>query len=136
MIRKIMAVLAAVVVAVTVFLIAERVNHAIHPFPQTPAEADKAAWDIQMKQMPYSFWFTVLISWALGSLLAGLTVRLISRSQSRTLPLMVGVLLTGAAVANIFAFWQPLWFTICGLLLFIPMVMAGFNLIKLKTATT
>ncbi|MBL7790021.1 MAG: hypothetical protein JNL75_09375 [Chitinophagales bacterium] len=70
----------------------------------------------------------VLFGWAIGSMICGFLIRLISKSESTKLPLIAGTILTLTAVINFLSFPHPTWFIIVGLVIFIPMTLLGFKI--------
>jgi len=133
MIRKIAAVIVGLVSAVLIFLIAENLNAAIHPYPTTLDFTDSSAVETYFNNQPLLFWFVVLIGWAVGSFVCGLVSKAISKSNNKNLAYIAGGVLTLSGVANIFSLPHPTWFIIVGLLVFIPFVIAGHKIYKLKT---
>jgi hypothetical protein len=129
MIKPILSVLAGLAAAVALFLLGEQMNHSLYPTPLgfdfSNAQAVKTFYDNQ----PLAYWLIALLVWAIGSFACGAIIKIISKSPKPLLPLIAGGILTASGIANIFSLPQPLWFSIIGLLIFLPSVYLGFRLI-------
>jgi len=67
----------------------------------------------------------VLAAWAVGSFGGAAMAAFIARRAPIMHGLIVGGILLAAGVANLVAFPHPLWFTIVGVLEFLPMAWLG-----------
>lgn len=119
MVRTVLSVVSGIVLAVLIFLLTENLN-ARYFYDAT----------LTFKEQPLPFWLTVLFGWALGSLLCGLTIRLISKQKNKTAPFIAGCLLTLSAIANFLLLSHPVWFVIVGLSIFLPFALLGHSLPK------
>jgi hypothetical protein len=84
-----------------------------------------------MEGLPSMAYLIVAAGWMIGSFFAGFAEQTISRSSGLILPIIVGGLLTAAAIWNFVMLPHPTWFVVFGLLIFIP-----FTLIGHKAAAT
>ncbi len=123
--RNILSIVVAIVAAVITFTIIEQLIHFVYPFPQGMDPGNMEQINEYLRELPNLYWGLVIVGWVIGSALAGFLIKKISRSTSMILPLIVGVVLTLAGIANILAFQHPAWFVVCTLLVFIPSVLAG-----------
>lgn len=132
MLRNTLSVLAGLVTAIIVFVVAEQINHQLHPFPTTLELGYNQATADYMQTVPILYWLIVLGGWALGSLLAGFIIQKISSTDKSILPLIAGVILTLSSIANLFAIKHPIWFSVFAVVMFIPLVSLGNSLAKKK----
>jgi hypothetical protein len=126
--RNILSVVVGLVVAIAIFIIAETLNHSLHPIPKDLDFKDSIAVKAYYESQPLSLWLLVLAGWVLGSFLCGFVIKWISKSDNKTLPIIAGSILTLSAVANFFAIPHPIWFIVVGLLSFIPSTLLGFKI--------
>ena len=132
MIRKILSVIAGLITANVVFLIVEAINHSLYPFPKNLDFKDTLAVQSFYESQPITIWFLVLIGWFVGSFLGGFVIKLISKNENKTLPIIAGVVLTLSAIANFYLIPHPTWFIVVGLLVFIPSVLIGHKFYKIN----
>ena len=128
--KNTLSVVAGIAAAIVTFLIGEYINASIFPAPTTLDYKDADAVKTFYNNQPLTVWVLVLITWAIGSFLCGLLIKLISKSNRNMLPLIAGVLLTLSGILNIFSLPHPTWFIVVGLLIFIPSVLMGHKTLK------
>ena len=82
--------------------------------------------------MPLTANIVALAGYFLGSFAGGYMVTKLSRRESpgMSLPLLIGVILTIGGVLNFFVLLpgKPIWFTIAGIVIFIPVTLLGHKL--------
>jgi hypothetical protein len=130
--RNILSVVLGIVVAIVTFLIAETINATLHPTPSNLDFKDSVSVKAFYENQPISLWLLVLGGWIIGSLLCGLVIKAISKTDNKKLPIIAGVILTLSAVANFFSLPHPTWFIVVGLILFIPATLLGHKLYTAK----
>lgn len=126
--RKILSVIVALIVAFAVMMIVEMLNSTQLAPPSTDILADKAKLAEYMANGPVQAYVVVLIGYFLASFAGGFIVTKMSHqvTQTMTLPIVIGVILTLGMAANLFILpGQPLWFAVLGLLIFIPVSLLG-----------
>lgn len=126
--RNIISIIVGIITAGLIFTIVETINMKLHPFPAEIDINDKVGLKNHFSQLPILFWAMVLFGWAIGAMICGFLIRLISKSESTKLPLIAGTILTLTAVINFLSFPHPTWFIIVGLVVFIPMTLLGFKI--------
>ncbi|TMM59038.1 hypothetical protein FEE95_06285 [Maribacter algarum] len=132
MVRKIISVVLGLASAVLIFLIAEKLNASMHPFPKTLDFSNSKAVKEFFDSQPFLFWLIVLLAWAIGSFICGLVIKIVGKSNNKVLAYVAGGILTLSGIANIFSLPHPTWFIVVGLLIFVPFVLAGHRVFKLK----
>lgn len=126
--RKILAVIAALIIATAIFMIVEMLNTYVLPPPTTDVMHDAARLREYMANGPAKAYIIVLAGYIIGSFAGGFIVTKISRrvSSGMTLPIIVGTLLTLAGIANFIMLpGQPIWFEAIAVLTFIPLTFVG-----------
>ncbi len=129
---NILSVFIGLVSAIVVFVIAETLNNALNA-NLAHLEQDTEAMKLSFQNQAISVWLLVLSGWIIGSTLCGFLIRLISKSDNRTLAFVAGGILTLSAVANFLSLPHPTWFIVVGLICFIPSTLLGFSLYKKKS---
>ena len=132
MIKSTLSVLAGLATAVAIFLIGEQLNHALYPTPAGFDFSNTSAVKTFYDNQPIAYWLVALLTWTIGSFACGAIIKFISKSKKIVLPLIAGGILTASGVANIFALPHPTWFVVVGLLIFLPSVYVGFQLLGRK----
>src|SRR5262249_60338675 len=87
-----------------------------------------------MATAPAGALLVVLFGWALGSLTGGFLAGRVSPKAPRAHGLVVGGLITVAAVANNLMIPPPTWFWIAGLVVCLPASYAGARLVPQRMA--
>lgn len=128
--RNILSVVVGLAAAIITFLIAETLNTSLHPIPSSLDFNDSIALKTFYENQALTFWLFVLAGWIMGSLLCGLLIKIISKTENRKLPIIAGIVLTLSAVANFFSLPHPTWFIVVGLLVFIPSTLLGHKIVK------
>ena len=126
--RKILAVIVALIVAFAIMMIVEMLNSMVVARPSDAVMRDPIALREYMANGPVKAYLVVLFGYILASFVGGFIVTKMSRRESpgTTLPIIIGVLLTLAMVANILMLpGQPIWFIIASLVVFIPVTLLG-----------
>lgn len=126
--RKILAVVVAFIVATAIIMIVEMLNSLQLAPPSAEVMADKAKLAQYMANGPVAAYAAVLVGYLLGAFAGGFVVTKMSRRESPglTLPIIIGLVLTAAGIANyIMLPGQPMWFLVAGLLIFVPASLLG-----------
>ena len=133
MVRKILSVVVALIVAFAVMMIIEMLNSLQLAPPSADIMADRAKLAEYMANGPVQAYVVVLIGYFLASFAGGFIVTKMSHqvTQTATLPILIGVILTLGMVANLLMLpGQPLWFAVLGLLIFIPTSLLGHRIAR------
>ena len=130
MLRKILAIVLGVVAGGIVVGVTEAIGHMIYPVPAglDPTKPELIAEYI--RTAPMGALVAVLVSWALGALVAGIVATLIARVADAKFALIAGGVLLVFSLINMFVIPHPGWFRIAGILLFLPMAALGYLLVK------
>lgn len=123
--RKIFAVLTGIVAATLISMGFESINNRRFPLPQNVDPADHEAMSEYAQTLPSSALILLVLGWALGAFVCGMLVRLISQSRDKTPAYIAGLFLTTAGIVDIFMLPRPVWFIVTGIVVFIPLSLAG-----------
>lgn len=123
MIRNILSIVSGLFVAFSTLIIVEMSNSAIHASSNIDLSSNL--------ELPFSFWVILIGGWILGSFLAGLVARLMSKKQSKIFPIILGLILIASSVANFTMIKHPIWVMIISIPSFLIFSFLGFNL-KIK----
>ena len=132
MLRKVLAVVVGLVVAVLIFIAFESLKEQLYPLPPGMDRADHKAMSAYEEALPAKALAVMLAGWMIGSLVCGILVKIISKSKDRTPAYLAGLFLMAAGIVDIYMLPHPLWFIVTGVLIFIPATLAGHALVKAK----
>lgn len=121
--RRILGVILGFVVASAVMLLLEFTNgHLLYPELGRAAKhvKDAAAMRELMAQAPSGALVVVVVGWLLGSIAGGWAATRYTHRSSTAPALVLGVLLTVAAIGNNLMMPPPLWFWVAGLAVLLP----------------
>jgi len=116
-VRRIVAVIAGLVVAFLVIILVETVNHAIYPLPEDVNVHDPQSLKAMMSKMPLGAIAGVVVAWVLGALAGSFTAAKIARSGGLLPGLGVGIVLLLGSVLNMLVLPHPVWVWACALIL-------------------
>ncbi len=132
MLRTIIGTLVGILVAVGVFMGAEQVGEMLYPLPVGLDPADHEAMSAHAEALPVGALVVMLLGWAAGSCGCGVVTRVVSGSRSPVAAYIAGLFLMTAGIVNLFLLPHPIWFRIVGMLVFIPMTLAGHYLAGMR----
>lgn len=131
--RSVLSVIAGLITAVITFVIVEKVNDLLHPFPANFDFKNSEAVADYFGSQPLLYWMMVLLGYILGSLLCGFFIKYIKKEDKKKLPIIAGSILTLSAVSNFMLIPHPTWFIVLALIIFIPVTLLGHSLYKLNS---
>ena len=125
--RKIVALVAGVLVLGLVVMTLQQVSSAIHPLPEgldpfDPGDAE--AFAEHLASMPPGAWAVAFLSELLGAFFGGMAAGWIARDRARLFSGIIVGLAFVASTSNWLAFDHPLWF-IAGQLVGYPLVLTA-----------
>ena len=134
MVKSIIAVVLAVLLAGVVIAAVQLVNTQIFPLPPGVAFNDREAMSRAVSSMPTGGFVLLLLSYTLGALAGGWLAARMAPRRPLLHAMIVGVLLLAAGVMNFVSIPHPLWVTVLGLLIFLPMAWLGASLARPRSA--
>lgn len=133
MLRKIIGAMAGIMVAMFIITMVENFNAKLYPLPKDVNSADREAMQLYINNLPKTAFIIMLSGYLLASFFCGLVIRLIAKSDDKTPAYLAGIGLTSAGVVNFFSYEHPWWVIITGLLIFLPLTLYGFTIIRKKS---
>src|SRR5690606_7505695 len=115
-----------------VISIIESLKTNLYPLPKGMDIADREAMQAYISSLPATALIIVLIGYVLGSFVCGLLIRIISKSDDKTPAYLAGLGLTTAGIVNAFSFSHPWWFLVLSVIIFIPVSLYSFPMIRKK----
>lgn len=123
--RGIAATAAGLVAGIVLIMAVQALGVRLYPLPPGIDLGDPAAMARVVRDAPLGALLMVELSYAAGSLAAGITVGLLARRQAYLLAGVLGGLLTVAGFANLAAIPHPAWFAVVSTATYIPGALLG-----------
>ena len=123
--KRILAVLAGCVIGILFIFLGEALSHALYPPPPNLDPNDLEQLKNMMEQAPKAALAIVLLSAFIGSLVGGIIASTIYKKDAKA-AVIVGAVFTVLGGINLIAIPHPLWFTLCGLLVYLVGSYSGF----------
>ncbi len=128
MLRSIGSVVAGVVAGGLLVALVEKLGHLVYPPPEGLDSKDLEAMKEFVATLPVGAFLFVLLAWAVGSLGGGWLAAKIAARKPLVHALIVGGVLMIGGILTLVTIPHPLWFTIVGVLVFLPAACAGAKL--------
>jgi hypothetical protein len=116
--KRVLAVLAGLVVAVLVIFVGELVQGVLYPAPDGFDFRDRAQVEALAKSIPPLALVLVLLAAFLGAFIGGMIATIIMKTNDKVAALIVGAVLTILGIINLVAVPHPIWFIIPALLVY------------------
>jgi hypothetical protein len=126
--RKILAVVAGVILAGIVVYLVEAVGHRVYPPPENLDTKNLEAMKAYVATLPAGAFLFVLVAYILGSFSGGWLAAKIARASQIPLALTVGGVQLLFGILNLVAIPHPTWFAIASILAFLPAAYLGGKL--------
>ena len=126
--RKILAVVAGVILAGIVVYAVEAIGHQVYPPPEGLDMKNMEAMKAYVATLPAGALLFVLLAYALGSFAGGWLAAKIARTSQIHLPLTVGGVQLLFGIINIVMIPHPTWFAIASVIVFLPAAYLGGKL--------
>lgn len=132
--RKILAVIVAWIVAGAIILLGQMFMGSVWVAPTPTIREDPAAMRAYVEGLPTEAFIVLAVIYAIASFAGGFVVTKMGRrwSPGMTLPLIIGILLTGGGILNFFFVvpYHPVWVTALCLAIYIPLTLLGHKVAK------
>ncbi|OBW40113.1 hypothetical protein AB670_03580 [Chryseobacterium sp. MOF25P] len=127
MLKKILAVVAGIIVGSICVWAVETVNHLIYPYPEGMKPGDMEGFKNYIEALPFLGKFMVIIGYALGALVSGFIATKISKDGKPTAALICGIIFLVFTIYNMTVLPTPIWFWVLGILVW-SLVLGGYKL--------
>ena len=128
MARTLLAVLGGLLVMVLVVAGLEALGHALFPAPAGVDFNDPEVLRTLLDALPVGSLAMVVLGWALGTLAGAWVAARIARQFRLSAALAIGAVMTLLVAANVAMVPHPVWMTLAGLLLPLPLAFLGWRL--------
>ncbi len=125
--KRVLAVLAGLVVGILVIFLSQAIEMLIFPPPVNFDPNDPIQLKELMEKAPPTSLALVLIGYFLGAFVGGLIATVVVKGQSWVPALIVGAVLTVLGLINLLAIPHPIWFTMSGLIIYFIGVFVAFS---------
>jgi len=125
MLRSVLGVVVALLVAMLVVVMVESVGHVLYPAPQGVDLEDPAAVAMMVAELPVGALFFVALAWGIGAFIGGwVAARIAGRAPMLHAGIVSGFLAAGA-ITTMTMVPHPGWFWVAGLGIFPPATLAA-----------
>ncbi len=128
MLRRILAVLAGIVVFGIVVMLFDEISHRMYPMPEGMSMDNMQDMADYIAAAPFSAMFMVMLGWVVGALVGAFTAARISTTHKRLAAGIVGALAFAGTTMNAFMLPHPWWMVAGGLLGITVMAHLGWKL--------
>jgi len=132
-VKRLIGVVAGIVVGVLIVAAVEAVGHTVFPPPPGLNMHDPEQLKSLMAKLPIGALLLVVVGWALGPLGGGFVAAKVAGTLRAALS--VGVLLTLAGVWTMVEIPHPIWMWVLGVLIPVPMAAVGARFAGVPTVT-
>jgi hypothetical protein len=112
MIRRILAVVLGIALAIAIVAAVEALGHVIYPVPADIDWKDAAQVESYLGTVPTGAFFFVLAAWWLGTFGGGILACLIAREKPSLYSTIIGGFILAATVFNLISIPHPFWFSV------------------------
>lgn len=126
--RKILAVVAGVILAGVVTFAVQKIGHQVYPPPENLDTKNMEAMKAYIATLPVGALLFVLLSYIVGSSAGGWLAAKIVRTSQIHLPLTVGGIQLLFGIMNLVTIPHPVWFAIASVIVFLPAAYFGGKL--------
>jgi len=126
--RKILAVVAGVILAGIVTYAVQAIGHQVYPPPEGLDMKNMEAMKAYVATLPMGALLFVLLAYILGSFAGGWLAAKIARTSQIHLPLTVGGVQLFFGIINLVMIPHPIWFAIASVIVFLPAAYLGGKL--------
>lgn len=126
--RRILSVLAGVVVGWVVVSLGEMLQHQLFPPPEGLNVKDKEAIKAYAENLPDAAFAVLLGVWLCSALLGGLVAGKLGQPEGMRSALLTGAILLATSILNMVLIPHPVWLMVCTVILYLPFAYAGGRL--------
>ena len=131
MLRRILAVLAGIIVGSLCITGVENIGHYLYPPPAKAGAGDMNALKVYVSEAPFMALFFIILAYALAAVASGFTASKISNNGKYTAAVICGIIFLLITIYMMVSLPTPIWFWILGILVW-GLVFVGHQL-ALKT---
>ena len=129
-VNRILSILTGVIAGALVIGVVEMFSNSMFPMPSDIDYSDREALVEHISTLPITAFIIVLIAHAFGALVGGFIASKMAKVQKKGAATFTGLILLLAGVLNLVSIPHPLWFSIIDIILYTPMAILGYYLMK------
>lgn len=129
-INRVLSILTGVIAGALVIGLGEMLSNSMFPMPEDFDFTNREALIEHISAMPITAFFSVLIAHAFGALVGGFVASKMAQVQKKGAATFTGLILLLAGLLNLVSIPHPLWFSIVDIILYTPMAILGYYLMK------
>ena len=130
--KKILAIVAGVVVGFVIVFIGDATTHALSPIPANLNVADKTSIANYISTIPLYVMIIMAIFWLLSVFIGSMLAARINRSEWKNTALITGGILMAASILNLMLIPHPLWMWLVVIIGYIPIAFIGGRMVRKK----
>lgn len=127
MLRRILAVIAGIIVGSIGIWLIERLGHSLYPLPAGLKPTDMEGFKTYVENLPFMGKFIVILGYALGALLSGFVATKVANNNKPTAAIICGIIFMFFTIYNMVVLPTPAWFWVLGIAVW-GLVLAGYKL--------
>ncbi|KIC62171.1 hypothetical protein [Chryseobacterium taiwanense] len=127
MVRRILAVIAGIIVGSIGIWLMERLGHSLYPFPAGMKLDDIEGFKAYVDNLPFMGKFIVILGYALGALLSGFVATKVANNNKPTAAMICGIIFLFFTIYNMVLLPTPAWFWVLGIAVW-GLVLVGYKL--------
>ena len=128
--RTVLGVVAGLATMFVVIMLVELLGAQLFPPPEGIDMRDPEGLASAMAQMPLGALALVVVAWVLGAFARGWVAPKVSAAHPRAAAVTVALAVVAGVVMMVLSFPHPLWMTVLGLALPVPVALAGARLAR------
>ncbi len=132
--KRILPVIAGLLTGWVVIFGLEAVNHLFYPPPTGLDYTDTEALTEFMETLPTLAFVLLLVSWMIGTFVAGIVGALLSQDAWKNSAIIIGVILALGSIINMTLVPHPTWLIIVASIAYVPCAYAGARFIANKNS--
>lgn len=132
--KRILPVIAGLLTGWVVIFGLEAVNHLVYPPPADLDFTNMEALTEFMETLPTAAFVLLLVSWMIGTFIAGIVGALVNREAWKNSTIIIGVILALGSIINMTLVPHPTWLIIVASIAYVPCAFAGGRFIVNKNA--
>lgn len=125
--RKILAVLVAMIATGIVVGLVQQIGHKMYPLPAGANPENPEDIAKYVENAPFIAIFFVIISYAAGALTGGFVSTIIAPDRKKIYAIIIGIIFLLTSIYMMVTIPSPIWFWICGILVWL-LVLVGWKL--------
>ena len=125
--RRVLAVIAGMIVGSIGVWLMERIGYSLYPFPKKLKFDDLEDFKAYVENLPFMGKFIVILGYALGAFLSGFVATKVANDHKPVSAVICGVIFMFFTIYNMVMLPTPVWFWVLGIAVW-GLVLVGYKL--------